>query len=169
MSKKNKIELRSEKVRRVIGRVPPTLVRIGTVIITVILAVFAVVFCTVPYPISIETEGVVSKSMPRQNGVHVEGCKVSILIIKVPYKYLYLFNIPRTASVTYEGIDNPPIRYSIRNHSSKLIHGKSGNYFIATATITDKCACGIKIQPDMKADVRIIVSDKTLWQQMQPS
>ena len=38
------IELRSEKVRNVIGKVPPCLVCWGTVIITIILLAFAVVF-----------------------------------------------------------------------------------------------------------------------------
>ncbi len=38
------IELRSEKVRRVIGEVPPLIVRMGTVIITIIAIVLAVVF-----------------------------------------------------------------------------------------------------------------------------
>lgn len=38
------IELRSEKVRRVIGEVPPLIVRMGTVIITIIVIVLAVVF-----------------------------------------------------------------------------------------------------------------------------
>ena len=38
------IELRSEKVRNVIGKVPPRLVCWGTVIITIILLAFAVVF-----------------------------------------------------------------------------------------------------------------------------
>ena len=38
------IELRSEKVRRAIGEVPPLIVRMGTVIITIIVIVLAVVF-----------------------------------------------------------------------------------------------------------------------------
>lgn len=38
------IELRSEKVRNVIGKVPPRLVRIGTVIITIIVLALAVAF-----------------------------------------------------------------------------------------------------------------------------
>ncbi len=38
------IELRSEKVRRIIGEVPPLIVRIGTVVITIAIIVLAVVF-----------------------------------------------------------------------------------------------------------------------------
>ncbi len=38
------IELRSEKVRRVIGEVPPLIVRMGTVIITIIVIALAIAF-----------------------------------------------------------------------------------------------------------------------------
>ena len=38
------IELRSEKVRNVIGKVPPRLVSLGTVIITIIVIALAIVF-----------------------------------------------------------------------------------------------------------------------------
>ena len=38
------IELRSEKVRNVIGKVPPRLVSLGTVVITIIVLALAVVF-----------------------------------------------------------------------------------------------------------------------------
>ncbi len=49
---KENIELRSEKVRNLLGEIPPSLVRWSTVIITVIfLAVLATV-CLIPYPYS---------------------------------------------------------------------------------------------------------------------
>ncbi len=43
------IELRSEKVRNVIGEVPPRLVRVGTVVITIVVLVLAVVFYMILY------------------------------------------------------------------------------------------------------------------------
>ena len=49
---KENIELRSEKVRNLLGEIPPSLVRWSTVVITVIfLAVLATV-CLIPYPYS---------------------------------------------------------------------------------------------------------------------
>ena len=38
------IELRSEKVRNIIGKIPPRLVRVGTVVITIIVLALAVAF-----------------------------------------------------------------------------------------------------------------------------
>ena len=45
------IELRSEKVRNVMGKVPPRLVSSGTVILTIIVLALAVAFYKIPYPI----------------------------------------------------------------------------------------------------------------------
>ena len=78
------IELRSEKVRNVIGKVPPRLVSLGTVIITIIVLALAVAFYKIPYPISIEANGEVVNQRTMQ--------------VFVPYKYLSL--IPQHYSLT---------------------------------------------------------------------
>lgn len=44
------IELRSEKVRNLLGEIPPALVRWGTVIIVAIFLILLLVVCFVPYP-----------------------------------------------------------------------------------------------------------------------
>lgn len=46
----DKIELRSEKVRNLLGEIPPTPVRWGTVIIVAIFLALLLVVCFVPYP-----------------------------------------------------------------------------------------------------------------------
>ena len=46
------IELRSEKVRHIIGKVPPFLVRTGTVVVTLIVIALTVAFYTIRYPIT---------------------------------------------------------------------------------------------------------------------
>ena len=45
-------ELRSEKVRRLLGEMPRSLTKWGIVIIAVILAALAAVVCLMPYPYS---------------------------------------------------------------------------------------------------------------------
>lgn len=50
--KTDNIELRSEKVRKFIGEIPPSLVRWGTAILVVIIITLLVVVCFVPYPYS---------------------------------------------------------------------------------------------------------------------
>lgn len=48
----DKIELRSEKVRKLIGEIPPSLVRWGTVIIAIILIGLLMAVWLLPYPYS---------------------------------------------------------------------------------------------------------------------
>jgi hypothetical protein len=50
--KGNNIELRSEKVRNLLGEIPPALVRWGTVIIMAIFLTLLLVICFMPYPYS---------------------------------------------------------------------------------------------------------------------
>ena len=146
------IELRSEKVRNVIGKVPPRLVSLGTVVITIIVLALAVAFYKTPYPISIEANGEVINQRTIQ--------------VFVPYKYLYLFDEPRTAHVSFEGNDNASYHSHIISHNAKLIHRDDGNYFRATATVSTQRQKSPVVQQYMKADVRIIVSNTTLGQQV---
>lgn len=145
------IELRSEKVRHVIGKVPPRLVRTGTAIITLVVIALGIAFYTIRYPITIEAQGEV---------VGKDSFK-----IYVPYKYLYLFNEPRQVRVTYEGQDDNarPSVYPITSHNDKLIMVDGSNYFLATSHIGSDST---RVQVGQKAEARIIVSDKTLWQQV---
>ena len=146
------IELRSEKVRNVIGKVPPRLVSLGTVVITIIVLALAVAFYKIPYPISIEVNG--------------EVINQGTVQVFVPYKYLYLFDEPRTAHVSFEGNDNVSYKCNIINHNAKLIHREDDNYFMAIVTVNTQRQKSPVLQKYMKADVRIIVSNKTLWQQV---
>lgn len=146
------IELRSEKVRNVIGKVPPRLVSLGTVLITVIVLALALAFYKIPYPISIEATGEVINQRTVQ--------------VFVPYKYLYLFDEPRTAHVSFEGNDDASYSCNVISHNAKLIHREEGNYFMAIATVSTRGRNTPVLQKYMKADVRVIISNQTLWQQV---
>ena len=55
MDMEDKVELRSEKVRKIIGEIPPRLVRTGTSVILIIIALLAVAAYTLKiegYPIA---------------------------------------------------------------------------------------------------------------------
>ena len=145
------IELRSEKVRHIIGQVPPALVRTGTMVITLVVIALAIAFYTIRYPITIEAQGKVTRSD-----------SVELL---VPYKYLYLFDEPRTARLTLEGQaeDAAPIVCPITSHNENLLIVDGNHYFTAKTHIRSN---GSNSQPGLNVSVRIVVSDKTLWQQV---
>ena len=107
--------------------------------------------CSQDYPIAVEAQGRVAS-----NG------SVELLI---PYKYLYLFDEPHTACITLEGQDEDaaPIVCPITSHSKNLLIVDGNNYFTAKASIRSN---GKKVQSGLKASARIIISDKTLWQQV---
>ena len=84
----------------------------------------------------------------------------------VPYKYLYFFDEPRTAHVSFEGNDNASCNCDITSHKARLIHREDGNYFMAIATVSTQGQNTPILQKYMKADVKIIVSDKTLCLQV---
>lgn len=48
----DRIELRSEKVRKILGDIPPSLIRWGTVILTVVFLGLLAIVCLLPYPYS---------------------------------------------------------------------------------------------------------------------
>ena len=145
------IELRSEKVRHIIGQVPPTLMRTGTMVITLVVIALAVAFYIIRYPITTEAQGKVS------NNDSIE--------ILVPYKYLYLFDEPRMARITIEGQDEDtaPIMCPITSHSENLLIVDGNHYFTAKTYIRSN---GTSVQPGLNVLARIVVSDKTLWQQV---
>ena len=145
------IELRSEKVRHIIGQVPPALVRTGTMVITLVVIALAIAFYTIRYPITIEAQGKVTSND-----------SVELL---VPYKYLYLFDEPRTARITFEGQDNDdaPIVCPITSHNDKLLVVDGNHYFTAKTHIRSN---GSISQLELKVSARIVINDKTLWQQV---
>ena len=145
------IELRSEKVRHIIGQVPPALVRTGKMVITLVIIALAIAFYTIRYPITIEAQGKVTSND-----------SVELL---VPYKYLYLFDEPLMARITLEGQDNNvvPIVCPITSHNDKLLVVDRNHYFTAKTRIRSN---GSNAQPGLKVSASIVVSDKTLWQQV---
>lgn len=62
------IELRSEKVRNLLGEIPPVLMRWGNVIILAIFLALLLVVCFVPYP-------------------HSQGESILQHLLRSPYRY----------------------------------------------------------------------------------
>lgn len=52
MDKEPKIELRSEKVRKLLGEIPSALVRWGSVILVALFLILLLMVCFMPYPYS---------------------------------------------------------------------------------------------------------------------
>lgn len=138
------IELRSEGSRRFIEEIPPILIRMGTLIVSVIIIGLGFVIYKLPYPISIEADGIV------KNG------RISVY---VPYKYYSVFDDRKSATVAFEGSSQE--YYFILYRTSSVTSLPNGdNYFLASAPLNEK-----NMFVGQKIHARILVENKTLWQQ----
>ena len=152
MENKDNIELRSEKVRHIIGRIPPLLIRMGTAVVAIIMIAMSVAVYTVHYPITIEAKGeVVTLNTITQARVYI------------PYKYIGLFDEQRTADIKFEGYDKV-YAMPVTLHTHKLISIDGVNYFETRIKLSENDLPDILIQHMQKINVRILISDRTIWQ-----
>lgn len=143
------IELHSARMRRFVGEVPPALVRTGTAVLSVVVALFGWAVCSIHYPVSIETEGTVVSA--------------DTLAVEIPYKYLRWVVPAQAVKASFEGDDGTPRTYSVASVDSTLVLRPGGNRFTAKVGLGPDRA---KVQVGQRAEVRIVVSDRTLWQQI---
>lgn len=140
------IELRSEETRHFMNDIPPILTRIGTVLIVLIIIALGIAAYKIPYPISIEVEGTVKNKYK--------------LEFFVPPKYLYILDEEKTAFVTFEG-SKQECQILLRSTNSNLLRKNNKNYFVVYAPVNGD----LKIYAQQKVHARIIIENKTLWQQ----
>ncbi len=87
----NKIELRSEKVRHIIGEIPSRIVRYGITIITIVILGLLTGAYFIPYPETISAR--------------IEMADEHQGTIDIPYKYVNWVTKGMTANIEFEGYD----------------------------------------------------------------
>ena len=87
------IELRSEKTRQIIGMVPSSIVRYGTLIITIILAILLAVSYVVPYPENLQANATVVED--------ADG-KLNVCAY-IPYSHINIIHEGMSAQLEFEG------------------------------------------------------------------
>lgn len=148
----NKIELRSEKVRHIIGDIPPRIVRYGITIITIVILGLLVGAYFIPYPEAISAK------------VQMTNAHQGAIII--PYKYVNTIARGMTANIEFEGYDAET--YGVANgiitatsHTPRQT--AEGSVFMAQVRITD---CRYKIIKGMTGTASILVSNKSVLQRI---
>ena len=148
----DKIELRSEKVRHIIGEIPSRIVRYGITIITfVILGLLAGVYF-IPYPETISAK--VQMTNARQG------------TIAVPYKYVNTLARGMTANIEVEGYDAETYGAAngmITATSPTPRQTAEGSVFMAQVRITD---CRYKMIKGMTGTASILVSNESVLQRI---
>ena len=148
----DKIELRSEKIRHIIGEIPSRIVRYGITIITIVLLVLLVGAYFIPYP---ETISARIEMTNRQQGT-----------VDIPYKYVNTVKKGKNVSIELEGYDTE--MYGAANGTiTATTHTPrqtaAGNVFTAQVKVTD---CKYKIISGMTGTASILVSNESVLQRI---
>ena len=148
----SKIELRSEKVRHIIGEIPSGIVRYGITIITIVLLVLLVgaIFYTLSETISAKIE-----MTDRQQDT-----------VDIPYKYVNWVVKGKNVSIELEGYDTE--MYGAANGTiTATMHTPrqtaAGSMFTAQVKVTD---CKYKIIGGMTGTASILVSNESVLQRI---
>ena len=146
------IELRSEKTRQIIGMVPSGIVRYGTLIITIIIAILLAVSYFVPYPENLQANATVV--------VDADG-KLNV------YSHINSVREGMRAEIEFEGYPSADYGYvsTTISHIDKNVHNINGqNYFITYMYVGVNNS--IIMLPKMNAQANILLSNKTVLQKI---
>ena len=147
-----KIELRSEKVRHIIGEIPSRIVRYGITIITFVILGLLIGAYFIPYP---ETISARIEMTDRRQGT-----------VDIPYKYVNTVKKGKNVSIELEGYDTE--MYGAANGTiTATMHTPrqtaAGSMFTAQVKITD---CKYKLVSGMKGTASILVSNESVLQRI---
>ena len=148
----DKIELRSEKVRHIIGEIPSRIVRYGITIITIVILGLLVGAYFIPYPEIISAK--VQMTNARQG------------TIAVPYKYVNTLARGMTVNIEVEGYDAETYgaangMITATSHTPRQT--AEGSVFMAQVRITD---CRYKMIKGMMGTASILVSNESVLQRI---
>ena len=148
----NEIELRSEKVRHIIGEIPSRIVRYGITIITIVILGLLVGAYFIPYPETISAK--------------VQMTNAHQGTITVPYKYVNTIARGMTANIEVEGYDAET--YGVANGvitatSHIPLQTETGSVFTAQVSMLD---CRYKIISGMTGTAFILVSNESILQRI---
>ena len=148
----SKIELRSEKVRHIIGEIPSGIVRYGITIITIVILVLLVGAYFIPYP---ETISARIEMTNRQQGT-----------VDIPYKYVNTVKKGKNVSIELQGY-NTEMYGAANGMITATMHTPrqtaAGNVFTAQVKVTD---CKYKIISGMTGTASILVSNESVLQRI---
>lgn len=150
------IELRSEKTRQIIGMVPSCIVRYGTLIITLVIAVLLAISYYVPYPENLQT-----------NVVVIDADRNAKACAYIPYSYVNAIKDGMSAEIEFEGYPSADYGYmsAIVSHIDKNVCSIDGhNCFMIELNI--QIHNNIELYGGMNGTANILISDQSLLKKL---
>lgn len=151
-NKIDEIELRSEKVRNIIGAVPPSLIRCGITIVILFFVLVVVATYYIPYPNSLKVQAQVIE--------HKKQMYVSVLI---PYKHLNEINSNMDVQIEFEGYPSNTFGFvssKIISINKDVITINNKNYFMVRALVPNTTKYDIK--QNMKGIAHILILNESI-------
>jgi hypothetical protein len=148
------LELRSERVRNIIGQVPPKVVRYGTILVTFIITLLFLAAYFIPYPETLTIKGHITVT-PNQTYVQV----------LVPYKYINSIQQGMEVIVTIESNANSKSQLIVSSIDRHIQNINGTHYFLVDIGIENSNLNSTEhLQNGMNASASFLLSDKTIWQ-----
>lgn len=147
------IEIRSENVRKIIGQIPPKIIRSGITVIGLIILLLLTAVAFIPYPETLKAE------------VTVENYNNIYINVKgtLPYSSVNQVKEGMNVEIEFEGFSAREYGYlhaTISSVSPEVIMNGAENFFSFNIKLgTDACPF---IQKGMKGYASVILSNKTL-------
>ena len=153
MPEYDNIELRSEKVRNVISKVPPELVTGGTIYIVFQLFALFIATALIPYPENIRAKIIVT-SIDREQ-VYAEAL--------IPYCYITRIDQGTSINVELEGYATQRYGYNsgtIKAIEDSVVSRNGSSYFLAHLAL--KVPFKYKVKRNMQGIVTITIPDRSI-------
>lgn len=148
----NKIELRSEKVKHIIGEIPSRIVRYGITIITIVILGLLIGAYFIPYPETISAK--------------VQMTNAHQGTVEIPYKYVNTIAKGMAANIEFECYDVETYGVAsgvISATTHTPLQTAEGSVFTTQVMITD---CRYKIIKGMTGTASILVSNASVLQRI---
>ena len=152
MSETGQVQLRNEKIRNIIGEIPPALIRYGITIIFILFCLLFVAFYFLPYTENITCNIIISTN---DTGLYAKG--------KLPYSYINAISINTPVNIELEGFNKDDfglINGTISHINDSVVVENNKNYFYFDITFLE--LHGLK--NSQTGIGNIIISDKTIFE-----
>lgn len=162
---KDNIELRSEKVRNIIGKIPPRIVRIGITVLFVIVSIVLFGSYFFRYPETVQGEANLLPRVDSSSNYYVQAT--------LPYRFITKIQQQQRALIEMEGYDKS--RYGLLK--GKLVEvfptpitSKGMSFFKVRIRLNNGMTTTqmkkIPFYPNMKGDARIVVGEQPLLEKL---
>lgn len=167
MAEQNDIQLRSEKVRNIIGNIPPLLIRSGISFIVALVSALFVAAWFIPYPESLKVPLAIAPPTDSTGTTEFASDPSWKATAWIPYTYISRITEGMPVQIEFDGYPSTSYGYahgSVTHIDKSILKQNSQNYFTITVTLStpQSTTNNISLQDDMNAQAFIFLSNESI-------